>query len=87
MKKHTAKLLSILLCVALAVTMMPAAAFAATSNELYADIIIASEFTDYMTSGPAVKVIGSNFTDDTTDLWCSSGAYAISATNPRNPCV
>lgn len=82
MKKHTAKLLSILLCVALAVTMMPAAAFAATSNELHADIIIASEFTDYMTSGPAVKVIGSNFTADTTDLWCSSGDKAISATNP-----
>ena len=82
MKKHTAKLLSILLCVALAVTMMPAAAFTATSNELHADIIIASEFTDYMTSGPAVKVIGSNFTADTTDLWCSSGDKAISATNP-----
>ena len=82
MKKHTAKLLSILLCVALAVTMMPAAAFAATSNELHADIIIASEFTDYMTSGPAVKVIGSNFTADTTALWCSSGDTAISATNP-----
>ncbi|MGN0658635.1 MAG: hypothetical protein ACI4LA_03415, partial [Emergencia sp.] len=76
------RLLSMLLCVILVITMMPAAAFAATSNELHADMVIASEFTDYMTAGPEVTVTGSNFTADTTALWCSSGDKAISATNP-----
>ncbi|MGN0734943.1 MAG: fibronectin type III domain-containing protein [Anaerovoracaceae bacterium] len=80
--KRKCRLLSILLCVALVITMMPAAAFAATSNEItQVDITIAPEFTDYMTAGPEVTVTGSNFTADTTALWYSSGDKVISATN------